>query len=94
MGCLHRATLIYSPKDTALHESFIANDSPNEQDLRAVHQFLQANRQTSLCKYRTSDGHTPGDGTRCPGTDGKAGLVKREPFDDFGMIRVQVAPLT
>src|SRR5581483_1925927 len=47
-GLPARATLIYSPKDTALHESFIANDSPTIDNLRAVHQYLAKHRQISL----------------------------------------------
>ncbi len=47
-GLPARATLIYSPKDSALHESFIVNDSPTENNLRDLHQYLQKNPRTSL----------------------------------------------
>ena len=39
-GLPARAVLLYSPRDTALHEFFIENDSPSADDLRAVHNFL------------------------------------------------------
>ena len=39
-GLPARAMLFYSPKDTALHEYFIENDSPNANELRTVHQAL------------------------------------------------------
>lgn len=40
-GLPARAILLYSPKDTALHEFFIENDSPSADDLRAVHNFVR-----------------------------------------------------
>ena len=40
-GLPARAALIYSPKDTALHEYFIDNDSPSADELRAVHGFVR-----------------------------------------------------
>ncbi|MEK9165146.1 MAG: hypothetical protein AAB342_07280, partial [Chloroflexota bacterium] len=40
-GLPARAILLYSPKDTALHEFFIENDSPSADDLRAVHDFVR-----------------------------------------------------
>ncbi len=40
-GLPARAALIYSPKDTALHEYFIDNDSPSDAELRAVHSFVR-----------------------------------------------------
>lgn len=39
-GLPARAVMLYSPKDTALHEYFIENDSPTARDLRSVHKFL------------------------------------------------------
>ncbi len=40
-GLPARAAMIYSPKDTALHEYFIDNDSPSADELRAVHSFVR-----------------------------------------------------
>ncbi|MEK7323866.1 MAG: HRDC domain-containing protein, partial [Chloroflexota bacterium] len=39
-GLPARAALLYSPRDTALHEFFIENDSPTALELRTVHNFL------------------------------------------------------
>ncbi len=41
-GLPARAALLYSPKDTALHEFFIENDSPSAIELRTVHNFLRS----------------------------------------------------
>ena len=41
-GLPARAVLLYSPKDTALHEFFIENDAPNVGELSAVHNYLSA----------------------------------------------------
>ena len=40
-GLPARTALIYSPKDTALHEYFIDNDSPSADELRAVHGLVR-----------------------------------------------------
>jgi ATP-dependent DNA helicase RecQ len=39
-GLPARSVLIYSPKDTALHEFFIENDAPSSEELSAVHTYL------------------------------------------------------
>lgn len=41
-GLPARAMLFYSPRDTALHEYFIENDSPNAHELRTIHQAIGA----------------------------------------------------
>lgn len=41
-GLPARAVLIYSPKDTALHEFFIENNAPGIEELSAVHRYLVA----------------------------------------------------
>jgi hypothetical protein len=43
-----RAILLYSPKDTALHEFFIENDAPALAELRAVYGYLQ---RTPLTRF-------------------------------------------
>ncbi|MBI5568142.1 MAG: RecQ family ATP-dependent DNA helicase [Chloroflexi bacterium] len=47
-GLPARAALIYSPKDTALHEYFIENDSPGADELRAVHALVRRARSLSF----------------------------------------------
>lgn len=92
-GLPARATLIYSPKDTALHESFIANDSPSENDLRSVHQYLDKNRQINPANVEQNIGLRATTVRVAMEQLETAGLLKREPFDEFGMMRVEVAPL-
>lgn len=41
-GLPARAALLYSPRDTALHEFFIENDSPTALELRTVHNYLRS----------------------------------------------------
>lgn len=53
-GLPARAALIYSPKDTALHEYFIDNDSPSADELRAVHGFVRA--RTPPLPHSTGEG--------------------------------------
>ncbi|MEI6308727.1 MAG: RecQ family ATP-dependent DNA helicase [bacterium] len=40
-GLPARVALIYSPKDTALQEYFIVNDSPSADELQAVHEYVR-----------------------------------------------------
>jgi superfamily II DNA helicase RecQ len=40
-GLSARCVLLYSPRDTSLHEFFIENDSPSEDELRTVYGFLR-----------------------------------------------------
>ncbi|MBI3243790.1 MAG: RecQ family ATP-dependent DNA helicase [Chloroflexi bacterium] len=41
-GLPARVVLFYSPRDAALHEFFIENDSPSALELRTVHNFLRS----------------------------------------------------
>lgn len=92
-GLAARATLIFSPKDTALHESFIANDSPTLDQLRALHQYLQTHPQTNTVAIEASIGLRDVTARVALEQLEAARLLYREPFDDFGMMRVKVAPL-
>jgi ATP-dependent DNA helicase RecQ len=40
-GLPARVAMLYSPNDTRLHSFFIENDSPTDDELRAVHNFLR-----------------------------------------------------
>ncbi len=108
-GLPARAVLLYSPKDVALQEFFIENDSPAADDLRAVHAFL---RSISPPLPRTSaTGEGPGVGatlddiTRATGlyeTKARvaleqleiAGAVRRAPDESFGQLNLQALPLS
>ncbi len=92
-GLPARVTLIYSPKDTALHESFIANDSPTEDNLRAVHQHLAKHRQISLVNVEQILGLRETTVKVALEQLEAGGLIQREPYDEFGVMRVQVKPL-
>jgi ATP-dependent DNA helicase RecQ len=41
-GLPARAILLYSPKDTSIHEFFIENDAPTADELRQLHTYLQS----------------------------------------------------
>ena len=92
-GLAARATLLYSPRDTALHENFIANDSPSENDLRALHQFLQTHAQTNAQQIEQHIGMREVMTRVALEQLETAGLIAREPYDEFGMMRVNAAPL-
>ncbi|MDL1896018.1 RecQ family ATP-dependent DNA helicase [Anaerolineae bacterium CFX7] len=92
-GLPARATLLYSPKDTALHESFIAGDSPTENDLRAVHQHLAKHRQISLVNVEQILGMREITAKVALEQLEIAGLIRRAPYDEFGVMRVEVEPL-
>jgi ComF family protein len=92
-GLPARATLIYSPKDTALHESFIANDSPTENNLRAVHQHLAKHQQISMVNVEQILGLRETTVKVALEQLEAGGLIQREPYDEFGVMRVQIKPL-
>lgn len=92
-GLPARATLIYSPKDTALHESFITSGSPTEQDLRAVHEYASAHPQFSFANLEQAIGMRETMAKVALEQLENAGLLKREPYDEFGIMRVQASPL-
>lgn len=41
-GLPARAILLYSPRDTSIHEFFLENDSPSSDELRQLHTYLQS----------------------------------------------------
>jgi ATP-dependent DNA helicase RecQ len=92
-GLPARAILLYSPKDTALHEFFIENDAPTIDELRAVYGYLQRTPITRL------DGIERGLGL--PQTKARVAVeqleiaqaLRREPDEVFGLMRVEVLPL-
>ena len=61
-GLPARAVLLYSPKDTALHEFFIENDSPSAVELRTLHNFLLSLPPLSNTSLDGEDGITTWDG--------------------------------
>jgi ATP-dependent DNA helicase RecQ len=92
-----RALLLYSPKDTALHEFFIENDSPSIEELRAAHKFF--------CGPVAKLGVTPEEIESAIGLPAvkarvaleqleAAGAVARSPDEAFGRIRAEARPFS
>jgi ATP-dependent DNA helicase RecQ len=50
-----RSILLYSPKDTALHEYFIDSVSPNADELRSVYECLSAQSASKTSYFRLDD---------------------------------------
>ncbi len=92
-GLPARAVLLYSPKDTALQEFFIENDSPSADDLRVVHAFLSRSPETRLDEI--------GRATGLPEIKARVALeqleiaqaLRRLPDESLGLIRVETRPL-
>ena len=92
-GLPARAVLLYSPKDTALQEYFVENDSPGADDLRAVHSFLSRAQETRMDDVERATG--------LPQTKARvaleqleiAGAMRRLPDEAYGVLRVEALPL-
>ncbi|MBM2850902.1 MAG: ATP-dependent helicase RecQ [Anaerolineales bacterium] len=96
-GLPARAVLLYSPKDTALHEFFIENDSPTAAELRAVHTFLGgpvSGMGVTLEELERATG--------LPRTKARVALeqleiaraLHRSPDEAYGVIRAEALPLS
>ncbi len=94
-GLPARAALLYSPKDTALHEFFIENDSPSAEDLRGVHNFLGGPiKGVTLEELENATG--------LPDVKAKVALeqleaaraIRRTPDEVYGLLRVETLPLS
>ena len=93
-GLPARAVLLYSPKDTALHEFFIENDAPSVDELRAVYGYLQRAPVTRLDGIERALG--------LPQTKARVAVehleiaqaLRRAPDEAFGVMRVNVLPLS
>ncbi|MEK7276586.1 MAG: RecQ family ATP-dependent DNA helicase, partial [Chloroflexota bacterium] len=94
-GLPARAILLYSPKDTALHEFFIENDSPSADDLRAVHDFVRG----PVVEVTFADIERA---TGLPQVKARVALeqlelaraLRREPDEAFGRLRLEALPLS
>ncbi len=94
-GLPARAILLYSPKDTALHEFFIENDSPSAAELRAVHNlvrgpvngltFEEIERATGLPQVKARVALEQLELARA---------LRREPDEAFGRLRLEALPLS
>jgi ATP-dependent DNA helicase RecQ len=95
-GLPARAVLLYSPKDTALHEFFIENDSPTAGELRAVHNFTARGEGMGFTLDELSGA------VGLPEIKARVALeqleaaqaLRREPDEAFGRIRAEARPLS
>ena len=91
-----RVVLLYSPRDTALHEFFIENDSPAAGELRAVHSFLAragAGSSVSLEELENATG-LPQTKARVALEQLEAiGAIQRAPDQAYGRIWVEAKAL-
>jgi len=102
-GLPARCALLYSPRDTSLHEFFIENDSPTEAELRAVYRFLRGDAPTNaggLAEANVAMEEIERL-TQLPRTKVRVALeqletanaVHRAPDQAYGYLQLQVAPL-
>ncbi len=90
-----RTALIYSPKDTALHEYFIENDSPSADELRAVHTFVRRRphglsffdleRELGLTQIKARVAIEQLEAARS---------IRRAPDESFGVMQLEALTLT
>ncbi|MGH7908367.1 MAG: RecQ family ATP-dependent DNA helicase, partial [Thermodesulfobacteriota bacterium] len=92
-GLPARVILLYSPKDTALQEFFIENDSPSAGDLRAVHSFLRRSPETRLDEIERATGLPQIKARVALDQLEAAHALRRFPDGAFGLIRVETLPL-
>jgi ATP-dependent DNA helicase RecQ len=92
-GLPARAILLYSPKDTALHEFFIENDAPSIDELRAVYGYLQRTPVTRLDGIERAIGLPQIKARVAVEQLEIAQALRREPDESFGVMRVATLPL-
>ncbi len=94
-GLPARAVMLFSPKDTALHEFFIENDAPSAQELRILHEFLRGPVAAIGITLEEIEG-----ATGLPNVKARvaleqleaAGAIRRAPDEAFGRLRVEALP--
>jgi len=95
-GLPARAVMLYSGKDTALHEFFIENDSPAAPDLRAVHDFFA--RQPGVVDFTLEELETVTGLSQIKARVAlqqlqAASALRRAPDDAFGRLRAEALAL-
>jgi ATP-dependent DNA helicase RecQ len=96
-GLPARAVLLYSARDTALHEHFIQNDSPTAPELRAAHTYFArqpANPGLTYDEIENATGLTQTKARLALEQLQAAGALRRSPDEAFGRMRVQALPLS
>lgn len=92
-GLPARAVLLYSPKDTSLHEFFIENDAPSLAELRAVYGYLQRTPVTRLDGIERAIGLPQIKARVAVEQLEIAHALRREPDEAFGVMRVETLSL-
>jgi hypothetical protein len=96
-GLPARAVMLYSPKDTALHEFFIENDSPTAPELRAVHTLFLRQPLTAgftLEELENATGLSQIKARVALQQLQAAGALLRAPDTAFGRKRAEAQPLS
>lgn len=96
-GLPARAILLYSPKDTSIHEFFLENDSPSADELRQLHTYLQSplaklGQQLQELERATGLGNTKLRVALEQLEMAKA--VRRLPDEGLGWVKAETLPLT
>jgi ATP-dependent DNA helicase RecQ len=92
-GLPARVVLLYSPKDTALHEFFIENDSPTIDDLRTAYAFLKRSPITRFDEIERATGLPQVKARVAIEQLEIAHALRRQPNESFGVMRVEVDKL-
>lgn len=92
-GLPARAVLLYSPKNTALHEFFIENDSPSAGELRVVHKFLQGATTMSMDQIERATGLHQTKARVALEQLEIAGALRRGADEAFGVVSIEAPPL-
>lgn len=85
-GLPARASCLYSPKDTALHEMLIASSAPGATELRAVHSHLRANPRTTPAALEQATGLRDVMTRIALEELEQAGVIARQDYDEFGVM--------
>ena len=94
-GLPARAVLLYSPKDTSLHEFFIENDSPSAAELRAVHKFFSGPiKNVTFTDLESAIGLPQVKARVALEQLQLAGALRRAPDESYGVLRVEALPLS
>jgi len=93
-GLPARAVLLFSPKDTALHQFFIENDAPSVQDLRDIHSCLSTLPEISLATIRDETGVEEIKIRVALEQLEVAGAIRRGPDGARGLMDIESSPLS
>ncbi len=93
-GLPARAVLLFSPKDTALHQFFIEHDAPSAQDLSDIHSCLAALPEISLATIKDETGVEEIKIRVALEQLEVAGAIRRGPDGARGLMDIETAALS